>query len=327
MFTSFYDAEGTFPEFRDQDVRTSWVDRASALRQRHRFALPILATVFRSMHVEADVVVCSSSGWAHGVATEGKRVVYCHSPAKWLHRREDYLGEHPGRLARLGLQAVDRHVRKFDHQSALRADTYVANSNFIADQVRDVYGIDAEVLPPPAGIGPHGPQEPMPGIEPGFFLTVARLLPYKNVHRTIEAFSLLPGERLVVVGEGAARAAFEALAPLNVRLLGGLADPQLRWLYANCRGVIAASREDFGLTSVESAAFGKPIAALRWGGFLDTIEEGRSGVFFDHPEPEEIAIAVQLAAELEWDAERIRAHAAVFREARFVERIRRIAFA
>ena len=132
----------------------------------------------------------------------------------------------------------------------------------------------------------------MPGIEPGFFLTVAHLLPYKNVHRTIEAFSLLPGERLVVVGEGAARAAFEALAPLNVRLLGGLADPQLRWLYANCRGVIAASREDFGLTSVESAAFGKPIAALRWGGFLDTIEEGRSGVFFDHPEPEEIAIAV-----------------------------------
>ena len=59
---------------------------------------------------------------------------------------------------------------------------------------------------------------------------------------------------------------------------------------------MAASYEDFGLTPVEAAAFGKPTAALRWGGFLDTIVEGTTGVFFDEPEPQLIAEAVDRLA-------------------------------
>ena len=42
--------------------------------------------------------------------------------------------------------------------------------------------------------------------------------------------------------------------------------------------------EDFGLTPLEVAAFGKPTAAPRLGGFLDTIVEGRTGVFYDRPD-------------------------------------------
>ena len=64
-----------------------------------------------------------------------------------------------------------------------------------------------------------------------------------------------------------------------------MTDAQLRWLYANCRALVAASHEDFGLTPLEAASFGKPTAALRWGGFLDTIDEGRNGIFFDEPTP------------------------------------------
>ena len=52
-------------------------------------------------HVDADIVVCSSSGWAHLVRTSGRKIVYCHSPAKWLYRRDDYLGDHPSSVARL----------------------------------------------------------------------------------------------------------------------------------------------------------------------------------------------------------------------------------
>ena len=50
-----------------------------------------------------------------------------------------------------------------------------------------------------------------------------------------------------------------------------------------CRALVAASYEDFGLTPLEAAGFGKPTAALRLGGFLDTHRRGETGVFFDEP--------------------------------------------
>ena len=82
--------------------------------------------------------------------------------------------------------------------------------------------------------------------------------------------------------------------------LGRVDDDELRWLYGACIGLVAASYEDFGLTPVEAAAFGRPTAALRWGGFLDTIVEGETGVFFDEPEPAAIAAAVDDLVRTAW---------------------------
>jgi glycosyltransferase involved in cell wall biosynthesis len=321
LHTSLYDPETTFPEFRDRDVRSLWLDRFRPLRERHRLALPLLPFAFASTRIEADVVVCSSSGWAHGIRTKGRKIVYCHSPAKWLYRRDDYLGEHPSPAAKLGLRLLDPYLRAFDRRAARSADTYIANSTFVREQIRAVYGIDAEVLHPPAGLGASGPADPVPGIEPGFLLTVARLLPYKHVAETVDAFRLLPEQRLVVVGEGPEDTALRSSAPNNVRLLGEISDARLRWLYAHCVGLIAASREDFGLTPIEAASFGKPVAALHWGGYLDTVLPGVTGVFFERPTDDEIAEGVRRVLAPEWDEDAIRAHAATFSQQRFAERV------
>ena len=293
VYTSLYDPATTFPEFRDRDVRPLWLDRARLLRERHRLALPLLPLAFGSTRIDADVVVCSSSGWAHGIRTDGRKIVYCHSPAKWLYRRDDYLGDRPSAAARLGLRLLDPYLRAFDRRAARSADTYIANSTYVREQIRAAYGIDAEVLHPPASLDPDGPAEPVPGIEPGFLLTVARLLPYKHVAETVDAFRLLPEQRLVVVGDGPEAAALRSSLPGNVRLLGEVSDARLRWLYARCVGLVAASREDFGLTPVEAAAFGKPVAALRWGGYLDTVVPDVTGVLFERPTHSEIAEGVQ----------------------------------
>ena len=135
----------------------------------------------------------------------------------------------------------------------------------------------------------------------------------------------MPERRLVVVGDGPERERLLAGAPGNVRFVREVDDTKLRWLYANCAGLVAASREDFGLTPVEAAGFGKPVAALRWGGFLDTVLPDVTGVFFDSPEPRAIADAVARLATQRWDADAIRRHAATFSEERFVARIREIA--
>ncbi|HZQ15473.1 MAG TPA: glycosyltransferase [Gaiellaceae bacterium] len=324
LLTSFYDPATTFPGFAAVDVRTLPLDRIGPLRRRSRAALPVLAPAFAAHRVRADVVVCSSSGWAHLVRTSGAKIVYCHSPAKWLYRPDDYLGARAPRQVRAALAALAPALRAADRRGAATADLYVANSTFVQGQIADVYGIDAEIVFPPAGLDADGPQQPVPDLEPGFLLTVARLLPYKHVLDTVEAFRQLPARRLVVVGDGPQRPALEAALPPNVTLLTEVGDDRLRWLYASCSGLVSASREDFGLTPVEAASFGKPVAALRFGGHLDTVVDGRTGVYFDTPTTGAIADAVHELERRSWDAAAIREHARAFGEQRFGERMREL---
>src|SRR5204862_18339 len=77
----------------------------------------------------------------------------------------------------------------------------------------------------------------------------------------------VPQERLVVVGDGPDADLVRASAPPNVQFVGTVADDELRWLYAHTRGTVAAAFEDFGLSPLQAAAFGRPSAVLAAGGY------------------------------------------------------------
>ncbi len=322
VHTSLYHPDGTFPEFSAADVETLWLDRVPALRRYHRLGLPILAGAFSRLRVDADVVFCSSSGWAHGAQVTGRKVVFCHAPARWLHQRDRYLrGRGPAGTA---LSLVQARLRRWDVEAARSADRYLANSTRTRDLVREVYGIEAEIVFPPYALEPDGPVRPVETLDDGFVLCVSRLLPYKNVETLLHAFARLPDRRLVIAGAGPDEARLRALAPPNVTLLGRVDDDELRWLYSRCAALVAASYEDFGLTPLEAAAFGKPSAVLAFGGFLDTVGPD-TGVHFDEPTPAAVAAAVETTLARAWDAQAIATHAERFSEHRFAARLRGIA--
>jgi glycosyltransferase involved in cell wall biosynthesis len=323
VYTALYHPSGTYPEFKDVDVRVSGLNRVSLFRRRHRLALPFLAPTFTRMLIPAQVTLCSSSGWAHGARSAGRKVVYCYNPARWLYQHDVYLDSR-SRATRAALALLRPYLRRWDVQQAATADRYIAISSVVRERIASRYHVDAEVIPPPPGMAPAGRQRALPGIEAGFVLCVSRLLPYKNVERVIEAFRLLPTERLLVVGTGPLEAQLRHQASPNVHLLGQVADEGLRWAYANCSGIIAASYEDFGLVPLEAAAFGKPSAVLRWGGFLDTVRPGLTGVTFERPEPGAIAAAIRQLRTSHWDAAGIRAHAENHSLSRFIARLRAI---
>ena len=324
IFTSLYDPGGTFAEFADCDIHPSALDRLGSLRRRHRLALPLLPSSFSAIRIDADVTICSSSGWAHGVRTRGRKIVYCHAPARWLYQRERYVA-HAGRGARVAMSAMGAPLRAWDQRAARSADRYLANSSWIATLIAQTYGIDAEVVHPPVSIDVMGRQHKPVGVSAGYVLCVSRLLPYKNVDAIAVAFESLGDERLVVVGEGPDRRRLESLSGANVHFLGSSSEAELRWLYANAKCLVSASYEDFGLTPLEAAAFGTPTAALRFGGFLDTIHEGRTGVYFESPEPSAIATAVRELLSVRWDRNELVRHAQGFSEERFAARMRAIA--
>ena len=325
IYTSLYDPGGTFPEFTDLDVRPMWLTRVSPLRHHHRLGLPILAPAFSRLRVRADVVLCSSSGWAHGTHVEGRKIIYCHTPARWLYQTDRYLGA-GSRISRAALAVLRPGLVAWDRRAAATADRYLANSTAVARRIFDTYGIRAEILPPPHSIYPAGPQATIAWLEPGLYLCVSRLLPYKNVDVVMEAFRGLE-QRLVIVGTGPEEARLRAMAPPNVRLVGRVDDAQLRWLYANCHAVIAASYEDYGLTPLEGAAFGKPAAVLRWGGFLDTVVEGVTGVFFDALSVPAIRSALESLTRDKWEGWRLKLHASRFSQEAFAARLLQVAHA
>lgn len=331
MYTTLYDPKGTFPEFGEIDLRTSGLDRLSLLRRSHRLALPLLAPAVSSQKVVGDVLVASSTGWAHGYRGAKHTVVYCHAPARWLYQRDRYLGSHtnPGLSGRAvhmvsaaALGGLSGRLRRWDARAAAHADLYLANSTVTQRAIAETYGIEAQVLSPPPALMPAGGERAVPGVEPGFVLCVARLMPYKNVDAVIAAVNSLPDVRLVVVGAGPDRPRLEAMAGERVRLLGRVDDDELRWLYRNSAALAAASYEDYGLSPLEAGAFGKPSVVLRDGGYLDTVVEGRNGVFFDAPHADAIADALVEALERPWDRRLIEMHVAHFGVESFNHRLR-----
>lgn len=321
IYTSVFEPAGTYPAFSGREVRTSPLNRVGPARRDPRLAFPALAPAFSTMHVPGALVLCSSSGWAHGARTVGRKVVYCHSPAKWLHSPDRYFaGEWPA--SRYLNRALRRPLLRWDASAARSADHYLVNSSMVRGWVQDVYGRDAEVVPPSRGLEPDGPREPVPGVEPGFLLCVSRLVAYKNVEAVVHAVTGMPDQRLVVVGTGPLQSELRRAGTPNVTYVGRLDDARLRWLYAHCSAVVSAALEDFGLTPPEAGGFGKPVAVLRWGGFLDTVDEGVNGVFFDEPTTPLIRRALEELARTSWDKAVIRARAETYSPASFGARMR-----
>lgn len=317
LVTSVYAPETTFPEFAGVDVRTGPLQRVPLVRDDPRLALPLLASAWEHTALPAaDVVIASTSGWAHGVRTSADcaLVAYCHNPARWLYQTEDYL---PNKWVRAGFRPLRGALRRWDSAAAARVTTYLANSTNVARRIERVYDREATVVHPPMSLDVNGPQEAVPGLEPGFWLTVGRARGYKNTRAVIDGIRNT-GSPLAVVGSPPP----DEERRSSVKWLGVVSDAQLRWLYANARALVAVSREDFGLTPIEANAFGTPVAVLRAGGYLDSTVEGVSGIFIE--EPTSVAVAHGLRDFPEFDRAALLNHADKFSLSTFGRRMKQI---
>lgn len=327
IYTTFYDPEGTFPEFKDAHIIASPLNRVGLLRKDPRRALPLLPLASSLLHVKEPTAVVSTSGWAHGFRYDGATLVYCHTPARWVYLLDDYLGEDgrdsiKGRVARV----LRPGLRRWDRAAVRRRSRYVANSTVVKKRIEDVYGLtDVPIVFPPHSVSTDGPQEPIPGAEHlaegGYLLSVARLMPYKHVDVAIRAAERT-GQRLLVIGKGPEEARLKAMAGDGVVFAQDLTDAQLRWAYAHATALIAASHEDFGITPLEASAWGVPTVALRAGGYLDTITEGVNGVFVEAPTVEAVTDGVEQALARDWDPPGMRAHAERFSEDQIARQVR-----
>ena len=322
IYTTLYNPEGTFPEFENATIITSPLNRVGLLRRYHRLALPLLPLTASCLKVPAHVAVVSTTGWAHGFKFTGEKLVYCHSPARWL-----YLGdEKKNSVIGVGLRVINPLLRFWDQRAAARSEHYVANSTAIQKRIARVYGKDVPIIFPPYCGGATRVEEPIAGLQEftaagDYFLLVSRLMCYKNVDEAIKACNRA-GKKLLIIGHGPEKDKLLKLSGPNVRIISGISDEQLCSAYRHCLALLAVSHEDFGITPLEAGASGKPVIAYRAGGYLDTIREGLNGVFIEQPTSEQIEAAIRKFNPEEWDKQAIKNYIARFSEERFIDEIR-----
>ncbi|OGC50261.1 hypothetical protein A2716_03565 [candidate division WWE3 bacterium RIFCSPHIGHO2_01_FULL_40_23] len=232
------------------------------------------------------VVISSSSRFAHGIITKPNTVHLCfrHSPPRMLWETNEYFKNEASLKGRLGkvfktlsLLPIS-YMRLWDYTASQRVDKFIANSKSVQRKILKLYGCNSEVIHPFTDSLEAKNLTPNLKMEP-YYLIVSRLLSWKKIEIAIEACDRLSVD-LLIAGEGPDRKRLEGLSSSRVKFLGYVSDEDKRKLMVSCKALLFPQEEDFGITPVEAMSLGKPVVAYRGGGAVETVVEGKTGMFF-----------------------------------------------
>jgi glycosyltransferase involved in cell wall biosynthesis len=279
VYTTVYDPEGTDGRFEGRDVKTSFLQRLRPTARTFRTLLPLYPAAIESFDFSGyDLVVSSSSAWAHAVICDERtfHISYCHNPFRYVwNDRDRTLAERRDPLTRAALRALFRRWRQWDWIAAQRVDRYLANSKATRKRISTYFGRDSTVVYPPVetdrfAIGPVR----------DYYLVLSELMPHKRIQVAVEAFNRL-GRPLIVVGDGPDARRLRRMAARNVRFLGRIDDAWVAQLLSGCRALVVTAIEEFGIAAVEAQAAGRPVIGMAAGGLRETVQEGVTGAFWE----------------------------------------------
>ncbi len=282
LFTAVYDERGTQGRFSDRNVITSGLQRLRPTASNFRPLLPFYPTAIESLDLRGyDLVISSSSAWAHGVIPDENavHVCYCHNPFRYAWTEREATLEARNFVVRPALAQVMHRWRQWDFIAAQRVDAYVANSKTTQQRIERYFARDSSVVYPPVEIDRFSP-----GPVGNHHLVLSELIAHKRVEVVVRAFSRL-NLPLIVAGDGPDSRRLQRLAGPTVRFAGRVSDSEAERLLRSSQSLVVAATEEFGIAAVEAQASGRPVIALRAGGLLETVIDGRTGLFFDRPDP------------------------------------------
>jgi glycosyltransferase involved in cell wall biosynthesis len=321
VFTAVYDEKGTEGRFAARAPRTSFLQRLRPTARTFRPLLPLYPHAIESLDLRGyDVVISSSSAWAHGVLVEpgAVHVCYCYNPFRyaWSEREATLAARDP--LTRAPLRALLTRWRQWDWIAAQRVDRYVAVSQLTAARIKRYFGREATVLHPAVEL-----ERFAPGPVGGHYLVVGELMAHKRIDVAVRAFTRL-GRPLVVVGDGPEARHLRRIAGPTVHFAGRLPDARVAELLRTARALVVTASEEFGIAAVEALASGRPVIALGSGGVLETVREGETGAFYGVSEPDALAEVVARFDPLAVDPAACVASSRRFGTARFQAALRQI---
>lgn len=321
LFTAVYNSK-TAPWAKKFRVISSFLNKLPLAKKRHEIYPWLTPLAFESFNFdEYDVVISVTSAEAKGIITKPQTLYlcYCLTPTRYLW--SGYNDYFQNETLRFLTKPMIAYLRKWDKIASQRPDAYLAISKNVQKRIKKYYHRDSELFYPPVDT-----EKWQPAVEDkvaDYFLIVSRLVAYKKVDLVVRAFNHLKLP-LKIIGIGQQMEKLKKMAKKNVQFLGQLTDDQLLGYYQKCRAVIFPQVEDFGLVPLEAQSCGRPVIAYRSGGVLETVIEGKTGLFFGKQSEEELIGVIKKFGSLEFDPKECRTKALHFSQKIFEKKMKRL---
>lgn len=316
IYTLVYDPACGNGMFRECDVRTTWLQKIPGATKLYKNMLTLMPSAWERLDLtEYDLVLSSCSSCAKGVITrpDAKHICYCHTPTRYIWDFYYTYLQNAGFLKRLLMPPLIHKMRIWDQLAAERVDHFISNSNYIAQRIQKYYRRQAVTVYPPVHINDY----PIAEAE-DYYLVVSRFVYYKRIDLAVLACNKL-GKKLVIVGGGDEEKKLRAMAGPTIEFVGRVDDDKMMQCYIHAKAFLFPGEEDFGITPVEAQSAGCPVLAYGKGGALETVLDGKTGLFFEEQTVDSLASCIQRFEQdgVGCDRKQIREHSLRFGEERF----------
>ncbi len=330
IYTIVWDDKKTSGKYRHKDIRTSFIQKMPLGVKKYKWYLPLMPLAIERLNLKNyDLVLSVTSALVKGVKTQKTtiHICYCNTPTRYLwFDSADYIKNAPiPFFIRPLMPIVLFFLRKWDLKASKRPDFYIANSINVQNRIKKYYHRDSFPIFPPVDIRRFRQPSITPGViderlKGKYYLIVSRIEPYKKVDLVIEAFKKM-GLPLKIVGGGTRLDEYRSMKSGNIEFVGRATDEELVKFYQNSIATIFAQEEDAGIVPLESMAAGKPVIAFKKGGAVESIIDGKTGLFFDEQSIKAIIAAVKRFQKMKFNSKYIRNHAKKFTKEIFKEKI------
>jgi len=317
-----------YGQFKNKTIKESWfagLPFAHKLISPLRFLVPL---IWKSFDFSDYDLIITSASWAvtKGMKNAKHEICYLHTPPRYLYGYDtsrNWQNKWFSGFVKAYALIVNHFMRQYDFKKAQKVDKFIVNSKNVGRRVEKFYRrSDYAIINPPINTKKfqQKPSYQLPAAS--YYLTGGRLVAAKNFDLIIRACKKA-GVTLKVFGDGIDAENLQKICGKNCKMLGRVSEVELVALYQSAKAFIVAQRdEDFGITPVEAAASGTPTIAYRGGGYLETVVENETGVFFDDLKTESLTEAIRKFESMKFIRKDLQKHAQKFSNEEFKKQIK-----
>ncbi len=327
IYTLLYNKKKVKKYYPNKHIEASIIQKLPGGVKHYQWYMPLMPMAVEFFDLSKyDIVISDTSSFAKGVITspESLHICYCHTPTRYLWSdTHQYINELKyNKYFKKIIAFVLNYIRIWDKQAADRVDVFLTNSKTSQKRIKKYYRRNSKII--------------YPSIEDkkfyisskigDYFLCGCRLVPYKRIDIVINAFKCMPEKKLKIFGDGPDIKRLKKIAnnAQNIEFLGRVNSEKKFQLFSQAQAFINPQKEDFGITMVESMASGRPVIALAKGGALETVIEGKTGIFFKNEKVEDIINVVNKFNSDKFNSKEIRKHGLIFSEEKFKQEINKV---
>lgn len=294
IYTAVFDYNNflLLKNFVKKKIVTSFLQKIPGWRSLYKALLPLYPIAFEQFNFdEYDLVISNTTRFAKSIITKPhtKHICYCHTPPRFLWHLS---GEKNYGV----VEYLMSKLRIYDQVAARRVDYFLAGSENARRRIRKVYGVDSKVVYPFIDLDRFKDIETFDG---GYFVVVGRPNKYKRFDLAKNACKKLGVELKIIDGT--------------------FSDELVTRILAGCRALLLPGIEDFGLVSLEAQVLGKPIIAYKDGGALETVIDGKTGIFFKEQTIDSLAEALMRLSKTHFKREEIIKNTQRFSKENFIK--------